>query len=97
MQDALKHIADPSAQALPQVLTSDAAGCRGFTVAPAGSTLLAAAPFSFGLPPVPLRKPVNSLLGDLVDIRRALSWTDDTLYASHTCAGKDVGRILQTL
>ena len=66
MQDALLAcIVNVSTQALLQVLTSDAAGCRGFTVAPAGSTLLAAAPaapFSFGLPPVLLQKPVSTLL-----------------------------------
>ncbi len=68
-QDALLTcIVNVWAQALLQVLTSDAAGCRGFTVAPAGSTLLAAAPaapFSFGLPPVPLQKPISALLGYL--------------------------------
>ena len=54
-------------------------------MAPAGSTLLAAAPFSFGLPPVPLRMPVSALLGYMKSpYHRTLSWSDDTLYASHT-------------
>ena len=84
---------DVSTQALLQVLTSAAAGCRGFTVAPAGSTLLAAAPaapvapalpFSFGLPPVPLQKPVSALLGYPEQTHHgALSWSDDSMYASH--------------
>ena len=82
---------DAWAQAVLQVLTSDAAGCRGFTagcrgftVAPAGSALLAAAPFSFVLPPVPLQKPVTALPGYAEHPHHSAKEYEDSLYASHT-------------